>query len=157
MNFESEAFALYVQPLVTFAYFHHYLTSIKFTWPDVYCLIFSFAIRTITLLIFIRIMTSPGECIGFGDKATKKIIGTICVVLYGCYLTYFIMTDNDSLFSQVCIRSEMIMLPLVLFWYSSNHYDRIATLKRAVNADAMYAQEKRAMEYEQLVSDLERA
>ena len=98
MNIESEGFALYIQPLFTFAYFHHF-TALIFTWPDVYCLIFSFAIRFITLTIFIRIITGNGECIGFGDKYTYPIIATICSLLYATYLSYYLYTENDTLFS----------------------------------------------------------
>jgi hypothetical protein len=139
MNFESEAFALYTQPLITFAYFHRYLTSVTFTWADGYCILFTCAIRYSTLFIFIRVVTAPGECIGFGDKNTYRIIATWCTLLYGAYLGYYLWSDNDTLFSQVCIKSEMIALPL-LFWYSSRHYTRMSTLKKAVDADALYAQ-----------------
>ena len=99
MNFESEAFALYIQPLVTIAYFHHYLTTIVFTWPDVYCLIFSFAIREVLLLVFLRLVCYRGECIGFGDEYTYRIISFLSLAMYGSYLGYYLWTDNDTLFS----------------------------------------------------------
>jgi len=99
MNFETEAFALIVQPLITFGYFHHYLTTIVFSWTDFYCLIFSFAIRTILLIIFIRVMSANGECIGFGDGNTKAVIGTIVSILEISYLGFFLLNENDTLFS----------------------------------------------------------
>lgn len=128
MNFESEAFALFVYPLATFAYFHHYLTTIVFSWPDVYCLIFSFVTRFILISVFTRVIVMKGECIGFGDKATYPIIATLSMSLYIAYLGYYIWTDNDTLFSQVCVKSEMVSLPL-LFMYASRNYKRIRLLK----------------------------
>ena len=94
MNFESEAFALYVQPLLTFGYFHHF-TALIFTWPDVYCLIFTCVIRFITLLMFIRIVSSHGDV----DKYTYPIIAITCCVLYATYFSYYLYTENDTLFS----------------------------------------------------------
>ena len=58
--------------------------------------------------------------------------------LYSVYLGYYLWTDNDSLFSQVCVKSEMVALPL-LFLYSSRNYKRIRLLKQAVDGDAMDA------------------
>lgn len=136
MNFESEAFAFYVTPLITFAYFHHYLTTMVFTWPDVYCLVFSYVIRLFLLMIFAKITIGKGDVLGCGDKYTFIIIRTTSFSLYTAYLSYYLWNDNDSLFSQVCIRSEMISLPL-LFYYSGRNFHRIRNFKISVSQDEM--------------------
>ena len=120
-NFESEAFALYFGPLLTMAYFHHMESSIVFTWPDVYSIIFSFAIRFTLLSIFIVLMTSHRELFG---KHTKGIASLLSLTLYATYLGFFLLTDNDTLFFQVVVKCEMVAFPL-LFIYSSANYDRV--------------------------------
>jgi hypothetical protein len=133
MNFESECFALFVGPLITMAYFHHYLTSITFTWPDVYSIMFSFAIRFLLLCVFIVMMTSHRELFG---KHTYGISSVLCLTLYATYLGFFLLTDNDTLFFQVVVKCEMVAFPL-LFMYCSANYKRVNFYKSACNAEQM--------------------
>ena len=124
-NFESEAFALYFGPLLTMAYFHHMESSIVFTWPDVYSIMFSFAIRFTLLCVFIVLFVSHNELFG---KHTYGVSVVLSLSMYATYLGFFLLTENDTLFFQVCVKSEMIALPL-LFWYSSFHFKRVNRLK----------------------------
>jgi len=130
-NFESEAFALFMGPLITMAYFHHIETSIVFTWPDVYSIIFSFAIRFILICVFIVLMTSHYNLFG---THTKGIASVLSLSLYASYLAFYLLTDNDTLFFQVVVKCEMVAFPL-LFMYCNGNFNRVNTLKLAVNAE----------------------